>query len=251
MKTASPAYDLDLGSSTDAILLPKGTTAQRPTAATGIIRFNSTTGKYEGCQDGSTYVNLAVTGDSPTISKVSATGDGSTTAFVLFSTAPNAVANPLVFIDNVYQEPTENYTISSTTITFTSAPHSAARIFAIVGFDNTALASGGVARTETSSVNFTSSATTIMSFNASTYRAAELFIVLQDSANTEYACMKATVTHNGSTAFGNIYGVTNTGGETSDLGTITFVHDGSSTVNVKAVSSGGVTAATVQYSLAS
>ena len=248
--TASPAYVLDIASSTDAVRLPVGTTGQRPSAATGIIRFNSTTGKYEGCQDGSTFVNLAVTGDTPTISKVSATGDGSTTAFVLFSTAPNAVANPLVFIDNVYQEPTENYTISSTTITFTSAPHSAARIFAITGFDNTALASGGVARTETSSTNFTSSATTIMSFNASTYRAAELFIVLQDSANTEYACMKATVTHNGSTAFGNIYGVTNTGGETSDLGTITFVHDGSSTVNVQAVSSGGVTAATVQYSLA-
>ena len=249
--TASPAYVLDIASSTDAVRLPVGTTGERPSAATGIIRFNSTTGKYEGCQDGSTFVNLAVTGDTPTISKVSATGDGSTTAFVLFSTAPSAVANVLVFIDNVYQEPTENYTISSTTITFTSAPHSAARIFAITGFDNTALASGGVARTETSSTNFTSSATTIMSFNASTYRAAELFIVLQDSANTEYACMKATVTHNGSTAFGNIYGVTNTGGETSDLGTITFVHDGSSTVNVKAVSSGGVTAATVQYSLAS
>ena len=250
IKTASPSYDLDIASSTDAVRLPVGTTGQRPSAATGIIRFNSTTGKYEGCQDGSTFVNLAVTGDTPTISKVSATGDGSTTAFVLFSTAPNAVANPLVFIDNVYQEPTENYTISSTTITFTSAPHSAARIFAIVGFDNTALASGGVNRTETSSTNFTSSATTIMSFNAATYRAAELFIILQDSANSEYACMKATVTHNGSTAFGNIYGVTNTGGETSDLGTITFVHDGSSTVNVKAVSSGGVTAATVQYSLA-
>ncbi len=248
--TASPAYDLDIASSTDAIRLPVGTTAQRPSAATGIIRFNSTTGKYEGCQDGSTYVNLAVAGDTPTISKVSATGDGSTTTFALFSSAPAAVANVLVFIDNVYQEPTENYSVSSTNITFTSAPHSAARIFAITGFDNTALASGGVARTETSSTNFTSSATTIMSFNASTYRAAELFIVLQDSANTEYACMKATVCHNGTTAFGNIYGVTNTGGETSDLGTITFVHDGSSTVNVKAVSSGGVTAATVQYSLA-
>jgi len=251
IKTASPSYDLDIASSTDAVRLPVGTTTQRPSAATGIIRFNSTTGKYEGCQDGSTFVNLATAGDTPTISKVSATGDGSTTTFALFSTAPSAVANVLVFIDNVYQEPTENYTVSSTNITFTSAPHSAARIFAITGFDNTALASGGVARTETSSTNFTSSATTIMSFNASTYRAAELFIVLQDSANTEYACMKATVTHNGSTAFGNIYGVTNTGGETSDLGTITFVHDGSNTVNVKAVSSGGQTAATVQYSLAS
>ena len=86
-----------------------------------------------------------------------------------------------------------------------------------------------------------------MSFNAATYRAAELFIILQDSSNTEYACMKCNVTHNGTTAFGNVYGVTNTGD--TDLATITFVHDGSSTVNVKAVSSGGQTAATVQYSL--
>ena len=138
--------------------------------------------------------------------------------------------------------------MSSTNITFTSAPHSGARIFAITGFDNTALASGGVARTETSSVNFTSSATTIMSFNASTYRAAELFIVLQDSSNSEYAAMKATVVHNGSTAFGNTYGVVNSGGEASDLGTISFAYD-SGTVNVQAVSSGGTTAATVQYSL--
>jgi hypothetical protein len=247
--TSSPAYPLDGSGSTDAWRVPVGTTGERPTGATGVIRFNSTTGTYEGCTDGSTFVALATASDTPTISKVSATGDGSTVAFAMFSTAPSAVANVLVFIDNVYQEPTENYSISSTTITFTSAPHSAARIFAITGFDNTALASGGVARTETSSTNFTSSATTIMSFNAATYRAAELFIILQDSANSEYACMKATVTHNGSTAFGNIYGVTNTGGEASDLGTITFVHDGSSTVNVKAVSSGGVTAATVQYSL--
>ena len=153
----------------------------------------------------------------------------------------------LVFIDNVYQEPTENYTVSSTNITFTSAPHSGARIFAIVGFDNTALASGGVARTETSAVSFTSTATTIMSFNAATYRGAELFIKLTDTGNSEYAVMKANVVHNGSTAFGSVYGVTNTG--SADLATITFEHDGSNTVNVKALSTGGATSATVQYSL--
>ena len=59
--------------------------------------------------------------------------------------------------------------------------------------------------------------------------------------------MKANVTHNGTTAFGNVYGVVNSGD--TDLGTITFVYN-SGTVEVKAVSSGGVTAATVQYSLA-
>ncbi len=153
----------------------------------------------------------------------------------------------LVFIDNVFQEPTENYTVSGTNCTFTSAPHAAARIFAIVGFDNTAMVTGGVARSETSSVNFTSTATNIMTFAGGTYRAAELFINLQDAANTEYACMKANVTHNGTTAFGNVYGVVNSGD--TDLGTITFVYN-SGTVEVKAVSSGGVTAATVQYSLA-
>jgi len=248
VKTATPAYDLDVSGSTDALRLPNGTTAQRPTGATGILRFNTTTGKYEGCADGSTFVELATAGDTPTFTKESTTGDGSTTTFTgFFSTAPESANNVFVYIDNVYQEPTENYTVSGTNITFTSAPHSAARIFAITGADNSSLVTGGVARTETSSVNFTSTATTIMSFNASSYRAAELFIVLTDSANTEYAAMKGTVVHNGSTAFITVSSITNTGD--SDLATITADHDGSSTVNVKAVTTGGQTAAKVQYSL--
>ena len=249
IKTSSPTYDLDLSGSTDAIRLPVGTTAQRPSGATGIIRFNSTTGQYEGCQDGSTFVNLATAGSAPTFTKESATGDGSTTTFAgFFSSAPESVNNVFVYIDNVYQEPTENYTISGTNITFTSAPHSAARIFAITGADNTALATGGVSRSETSSVNFTSTATTIMSFNAATYRSAELFIQLQDSGNSEYSAMKAVVTHDGSTAYITVFGITNSG--SSDLATITAEHDGSSTVNVKALSTGGQTAAKVQFSLA-
>ena len=248
IKTSSPAYDLDISGSTDAVKLPQGNTAARPTAATGIIRFNTQTGQYEGCTDGSTYVNLAIAGDTPTFSKVSATGDGSTTTFSgFFGSAPESVNNVFVYIDNVYQEPTENYTISGTNITFTSAPHSAARIFAITGADNTALATGGVARSETSSVNFTSTATNIMTFNGASYRSAELFIQLTDTANTEYAAMKGVVVHNGTTAFITVHGITNTG--SSDLATITANYN-SGTVEVKALSTGGVTAAKVQYSLA-
>jgi hypothetical protein len=249
IKTATPAYDLDISGSTDAVNLPQGNTAARPTAAAGIIRFNSQTGQYEGCQDGSTYVNFAIAGDSPTFTKESTTGDGSTTTFSgFFSSAPESANNVFVYIDNVYQEPTENYSVSSTNITFTSAPHSGARIFAITGADNSALVTGGVARSETSSVNFTSSATTIMSFNAATYRSAEIFIQMTDTANTEYSAMKGVVVHDGTTAFITVFGITNTG--SSDLGTVTAEHDGSSTVNVKAVSTGGQTAAKVQYSLA-
>jgi len=248
IRTSSPAYDLDVSGSTDAMRLPQGNTSARPTAATGIIRFNSQTGQYEGCQDGSTYVNFAIAGNAPTFTKESTTGDGSTTTFSgFFSSAPESANNVFVYIDNVYQEPTENYSVSGTNITFTSAPHSGARIFAITGADGTSLVTGGVARSETSSVNFTSSATTIMSFNASTYRSAELFIQMQDTANTEYSAMKAVVTHDGSTAYITVFGITNSG--STDLGTVTATHDGSSTVNVQAVSTGGQTAAKVQYSL--
>ena len=246
--TSSPSFVLDASGSTDAFKLPTGTTAQRPTAAAGIIRYNSQTSKYEACNDGSTYVELAIAGDTPSISKVSTTGDGSTTTFTgFFSSAPETVNNVLVFIDNVFQEPTENYTVSSTNITFTSAPHSGARIFAMTGFDNTALASSGVARTQTSSVSFESSATNIMTFNASSYRSAELMITINDANNTEYATMKAMVVHNGTTAFGNVYSIVNTG--STDLATITFNHDGSNTVEVKATSTGGAQTALVQYSL--
>ena len=249
INTSSPVYELDMSGSTDALRLPVGTTANRPTAATGIIRFNATTGKYEGSTDGSTFVDFAIAGDTPTFTKESTTGDGSTTTFTgFFSSAPESANNVFVYIDNVFQEPTENYTVSGTNITFTSAPHSGARIFAITGADGTALVTGGVARSETSSVNFTSTATTIMSFNAASYRSAELFIQLTDTANTEYAAMKGVVVHNGTTAFITVHGITNTGD--SDLATITATHDGSNTVNVQALSTGGQTAAKVQYSLA-
>ena len=250
IKTATPGYDLDIGSSTDAVLLPSGNTAQRPTASAGIIRFNTQTGQYEGCQDGSTYVNFAIAGDAPTFTKETTTGDGSTTTFSgFFSTAPESANNVFVYIDNVYQEPTENYTVSSTNITFTSAPHSGARIFAITGADNSALVTGGVARSETTSVSVSgSTATNIMTFNAATYRSAELFITVQDSGNTQYSAMKATVIHDGTTAYGSTYAVTNTAA--GDIVDITFNHDGSNTVEIKATPlNSGTQSIKVQYSL--
>src|SRR6056300_1704559 len=48
------------------------------------------------------------------------TGDGSTTAFTVTSGAD--VENVLVFLNGVYQRPTTDYTVSGTTLTFTTAP---------------------------------------------------------------------------------------------------------------------------------
>jgi hypothetical protein len=45
--TSTPAVSLAV-SATDAILAPVGTTAQRPTGATGYIRYNSTLAQFEG-----------------------------------------------------------------------------------------------------------------------------------------------------------------------------------------------------------
>jgi hypothetical protein len=151
-----------------------------------------------------------------------------------------------VFIDNVHQEPTENYTVSSNNITFTSAPHSGARIYALVGFDAGSQTTGGVARTQTDSVAFTSSATNIMTFNATSIRSAELFVQVTDAGNTEYSCLKANVIHDGSDAYISVYGIVNTG--SADSVTLTATLNGS-TVEVKAISTGGASAATVQYSL--
>jgi hypothetical protein len=246
--TATPGFSLDLSSQTDALALPAGSTGDRVGGTAGVIRFNTTTGTYEGTSDGSTWTSFATAGDAPTFTKESTTGDGSTTTFSgFFSTAPESANNVFVYIDNVYQEPTENYTVSGQDIQFTSAPHSGARIFAITGADGTALVTGGVARSETSATNFTSSATNIMTFSGATYRSAELFIQMQDTANTEYSAMKAIVTHDGSTAYITVFGITNTGA--SDLGTLTANYNGG-TIEVKAVSTGGTTEAKVQYSLA-
>jgi hypothetical protein len=247
--TATPGFSLDLSSQTDAIALPTGSSEQRVAGTPGVIRFNNTTGTYEGTSDGSTWISFATAGDAPTFTKETATGDGSTTVFSgFFSTAPESANNVFVYIDNVYQEPTENYTVSGTNITFTSAPHNGARIFAITGADGTSLVTGGIARTESTAVNFTSSATNIFTFSGTAYRSAELFIQMQDSANTEYSAMKAIVTHDGGSAFISVFGITNTGA--SDLGTLTATYN-SGTVEVKAISTGGTTEAKVQYSLVS
>jgi len=247
--TATPGFSLDMSSQTDALALPSGTDAQRVGGTAGVIRFNTESGTYEGTSDGSTWTSFAVAGAAPTFTKETATGDGSTTTFTgFFSTAPESANNVFVYIDNVYQEPTENYSVSGTNITFTSAPHSGARIFAITGADGTSLVTGGIARTETSAVSVSgSSATTVMSFNGATYRSAEIFITIQDSGNTEYSAMKGVVVHDGTTAYGSTFGVTNTGA--NDLAEFTFNYN-SGTVEVKATpNNSGTQSIKVQYSL--
>ena len=121
---------------TSGVVIPSGTTAQRPTAQTGIIRYNTDTAKYEVSQDGSTWTALRTEQTSREVIKDVFTGDGSTQTF----SSPNVATAPeniLVYIDGVMQEPETNYTTdgSTSTITITDeAPHVNARIVVISGF---------------------------------------------------------------------------------------------------------------------
>ena len=117
-----------------AIQVPSGTTAERPTATEGVIRFNTTTAKYEVSEDGSTWSNLRTETVAGAITKDIFIGDGSTTSFTM-SEEPNDPRNVILYIDGVMQEPTTNYTMSGTTVTTAGeAAHIGARIVVMHGF---------------------------------------------------------------------------------------------------------------------
>jgi len=118
---ASPDVSLDIGSFTDAIHVPVGTTAQRPgSPAAGYFRYNSTTGGFEGYTDEWGAIAGGGAGSSSTFAKNTFTGDGSTTAFTL-STSMTSEDGLIVFIDGVYQADNV-YSVSGTTLTFATAP---------------------------------------------------------------------------------------------------------------------------------
>ena len=123
---ATPTVAIDAGSKTDAILVPKGTTAQRPTGAAGQFRFNTTLGKFEG-HDGTSFGEIGGSATSTNTFQVNTyTGDGSETAFTL-SQAPNSEDNIIAFIEGVYQNPND-FILNGTTLTFDVAPANGRKI---------------------------------------------------------------------------------------------------------------------------
>tara|TARA_B100000945_G_scaffold302340_1_gene285869 strand:- start:699 stop:1835 length:1137 start_codon:yes stop_codon:yes gene_type:complete len=120
---ATPAVSLDVGSATDAVHVPTGTTAQRPTGAAGMFRYNSTENQFEGYSEGAWD---QIGGGGATIEVDNFTGNGSTTAFTM-GADPLTENNTAVYIDGVYQQK-NTYTQSGTTLTFSTAPPNGATI---------------------------------------------------------------------------------------------------------------------------
>ena len=125
-------------SSAKAIGVPVGATADRnANPIAGDLRFNTDTNKLE-IFNGSEFKSVAKEGNS-SITQDSFTGDGTTTAFTMSTSVTNNQTQRIVVaVGNVYQNPASAYTLSGTTITFTSPPANAETITIIHGLDSNA-----------------------------------------------------------------------------------------------------------------
>ena len=115
---------------------------------------------------------MAAAGEAADINKdVFTTSNDSTTAFTL-SFTPAEAQNVLVFVDNIFQESTNNYTVSGTTLTMTAALHNGARLVVLHGFDG----AGGVSGATWiggSNTDIDSAVENVDTFTTSTFRSAE------------------------------------------------------------------------------
>ena len=110
--------------STDSMLLPVGTNAQRPSSVgqsdiTGMFRYSTTQNAIEW-YNGSSWT--AASTSFTVIADQQFNGDGSTTAFTL--SEAQTTNSCIVSINGVIQIPTLAYSVSTTTLTFTEAPAS-------------------------------------------------------------------------------------------------------------------------------
>lgn len=265
--TMNASITLDASAATNSIRLPGGTTAQRPSGSTGEIRYNSSTDAIEGYTTAGGWAQLGATSSTAENTDDTATGNStaiSTTEKIVnqFTTGSFDSAWYLaVTRDEINDEvSTAKYSLAhNNSAAVVSTSHvtrsDATNAFITVDADVT----GGSARlkaTGTSVVNSvsfyrialgdnTSAGTTgnvtnvintdvdsasesIDSWAKSSYRAAKYYISVNNASKTEVSNIEALVVHDGTTAYINSYGATNTG--SNDLINLTAAVDGSNVV---------------------
>ena len=147
---------------TSGLIVPVGTTAQRPTGQTGMIRFNTVENQLE-VYNGSAWVSVGATN---TVSKDDFSGDDTTTAFTLGQSATtNSV---IVTLNGTVQEATNAYSVSGTTLTFTNAPATGDVIQVRTFYSGTDTVAQAFQKHTTSSRNSLSSANGDVVYNTTT-----------------------------------------------------------------------------------
>jgi hypothetical protein len=114
--TSSSTTDIAGDSGTDTITL-----------GTDTLTFTGGSGISTAVTNNTVTINT--TGAAPDIELDSATGDNTTTDFTV-TTAPTAAEDLLITINGLVQRPTTDYTVSGTTVTFTTAPFTGAVVAA-------------------------------------------------------------------------------------------------------------------------
>lgn len=112
--TTSPAVSLDVDA-TDAIQVPAGTTAQRPTAANGMLRYSTTDNQFEGYVGGA-WGAIAGGGGLPTKTVDQDTIANATTGTITLTVSPTSENYTDMYVSGVYQNKS-TYSLSGSTIT--------------------------------------------------------------------------------------------------------------------------------------
>ncbi len=245
---------------TDSMIIPTGTTSQRPgstggTDTAGMIRFNTSTDEleyYDGVQWNNTGTSFTI------IAADTFDGDSLTTVFTLGAAA--TTNSCIISINGVVQIPTTAYSVSGTTLTFTSAPATGDKIdvrrltttgtITILQSDNGYVTAeslntgflisagaasatpryrfdtnGGIvtlnANTAVASAN---TATTVDSFATATYRSAK-YVAQASTTGGKYQTSELLVIHDDTTAYLSEFGVVQTNGNVGTF--ITTISGGS------------------------
>lgn len=111
------------------LMLPKGTSSQRPqltnvkqrTDANGTIRYNTTLNCLEAYILGVWEV-VRAPGTQSIVKQTLGVGDGTQTVFGPLNQVPSHVDNILVFVENVFQISTTNFTLEQSDGTSVSLP---------------------------------------------------------------------------------------------------------------------------------
>ena len=114
-----------------AVMLPKGTEAQRPDItgvrqpedAEGYIRYNTDTNSIEAYVGGSWEI-VRAPGASTITKQTLGPGDDTETVFGPLSIVPDSADNILVFVENVFQISTTNFTLEQSSSGNLSGPNS-------------------------------------------------------------------------------------------------------------------------------
>jgi hypothetical protein len=247
--------------STDAMLIPRVTEAQRPgfagygSPSAGMMRFNTIVNDMEYWDGGKWYQPQS--GQTATIVAETFSGDGVTTQFT--TARESTTAATFIAINGTLQQPVSAYSITGNVVTFTEAPapgdvissrylalsvtagmSSAYGLVTIRTLDEGVMITGANGTITANSVLFKADGTVgwngtvqtavdtspvlIHTFDAGRYRSAKYVIQVENATANAYEASDVMVIHNGSYAYRTQYNMISTFANAAALGSVTAAY---------------------------